>query len=215
MPNVDWDKIRAEYIAGKLSQRKLAEKYGVSNAALQKRAQREKWTALRDDAVRKASEKMVQKTANERAKAAAEVQRLGIKFLRRIETELDKMSNQPGTRVETATITPRKKKETDTEDDEALKKMFPSRLIVEHDFVRLANAYATVARTLGADTTSDRLAIDRERMQLERDKFELEHGAKDNTEEFNAGILSLADLINHPQPDRSLDEIMREDDEHA
>ena len=43
----DWKKIKAEYIAGGTSYRKLAEKYGVSRTTLERRAKEEKWTDLR------------------------------------------------------------------------------------------------------------------------------------------------------------------------
>lgn len=43
MSEIDWVPIRAEYIAGTASYRKLAEKYGVSENALAERAKKEDW----------------------------------------------------------------------------------------------------------------------------------------------------------------------------
>lgn len=43
-----WEALRAEYVAGGISQRALAEKHGVSYSALKRRAAGEGWTALRD-----------------------------------------------------------------------------------------------------------------------------------------------------------------------
>ena len=43
----NWDAIRAEYVAGGVGLRALAERYGVSFYALRKRAAAESWTALR------------------------------------------------------------------------------------------------------------------------------------------------------------------------
>lgn len=54
---VDWDEIKAEYIAGGVSQRALAEEHGVSYKTLRERAVKEKWTELR----RKTGEKTAQK----------------------------------------------------------------------------------------------------------------------------------------------------------
>ena len=46
---VDWNAIRAEYIGGGISQRKLAKKYGLSEAALMQKANREGWRKDRDE----------------------------------------------------------------------------------------------------------------------------------------------------------------------
>ena len=60
---MSWRKIKGEYIAGGISQRALAEKYGVSLPTLARRAKKEKWTAKRKDADMKAVEKVSEKKA--------------------------------------------------------------------------------------------------------------------------------------------------------
>lgn len=47
MSEIDWVPIRAEYIAGQMGYRKLAEKYGVSENALYAHAKKENWSADR------------------------------------------------------------------------------------------------------------------------------------------------------------------------
>ena len=52
----DWKKIKAEYIRGGTSYRKLADKYrqdGVSFSSIRRRAEKEKWTDLRTQAEQK------------------------------------------------------------------------------------------------------------------------------------------------------------------
>ena len=70
--SVDWNKIKADYIAGGTSYRKLAEKHGVPFSTLKEHARREKWTELRDKARYKADTKfanlMGEKQANRSAK---------------------------------------------------------------------------------------------------------------------------------------------------
>lgn len=44
---INWEAVRAEYMAGGVGQKALAEKYGVSSYALRKRAQAEGWAAAR------------------------------------------------------------------------------------------------------------------------------------------------------------------------
>lgn len=57
---MDWKKLKAEYIAGGISYRKLAQKYGVSFSTLRNIAIREKWTELREQANNKSVTKLVE-----------------------------------------------------------------------------------------------------------------------------------------------------------
>lgn len=57
---MDWKKIKAEYIAGGISYRKLAAKYGVSFSTIRNIAIREKWTDLREQAGNKSVTKLVE-----------------------------------------------------------------------------------------------------------------------------------------------------------
>ena len=61
----DWKKIKAEYIRGGTSYRKLADKYGVSFSSIRRRAEKEKWTDLRTQAEQKASIKIVESVASQ------------------------------------------------------------------------------------------------------------------------------------------------------
>ena len=84
-----WRKIKAEYIAGGISQRELCEKYDVPVGTMAKRARLEKWSAQRKQAERKAVEKVAEKTADETADNAVTLQRIKRKLLARVETMLD------------------------------------------------------------------------------------------------------------------------------
>lgn len=59
----DWAAIRAEYIAGGISYRKLATKYAVSLSTLRKRAERERWGEMRSQAYAMAGTKSVEQAA--------------------------------------------------------------------------------------------------------------------------------------------------------
>ena len=63
----DWNRIKGEYVAGGISQRELARKYGLSWSTLQKRAARERWADIRQKACAKVVEKVVQETAKKKA----------------------------------------------------------------------------------------------------------------------------------------------------
>ena len=60
----DWNAIRAEYIGGGISQRKLAAKHGIPVDKLLKIANREHWKDDREKASNKAATKAQQKTAD-------------------------------------------------------------------------------------------------------------------------------------------------------
>ena len=61
MNGVNWRKIKAEYIAGGISQKALAKKYGVPQSTLERRAKKEKWTASRKESECKVIEKLTEK----------------------------------------------------------------------------------------------------------------------------------------------------------
>ena len=86
---VNWDKVRAEYVSGGLSQRKLAQKYHIPFSTLQKRANREKWATDRQDARIIMAQNAVQETAEAVAENAAIAARIKTKLLRKLEKEID------------------------------------------------------------------------------------------------------------------------------
>ena len=69
---MDWKKIKAEYIAGGTSYRKLADKYGVSFSTLRKVAAKEQWTELRNKTGAKRDTKIVDSVSETEAKKAVD-----------------------------------------------------------------------------------------------------------------------------------------------
>ena len=100
---VDWNAIKAEYIAGGTSYRKLAEKYGVSKSTLMKVAAREGWAELRKQNISKLEAKMVDSVSDEQAAAAARAVELinesAMNMLRQI--SMDAAHGLTGTQVDT------------------------------------------------------------------------------------------------------------------
>lgn len=64
----DWKKIKAEYIRGGISYRKIADKYGVSLSSVTRRSCKEKWADLRKQSEEKATSKIVESVASQEAK---------------------------------------------------------------------------------------------------------------------------------------------------
>lgn len=73
MSTPDWDAIRAEYIAGSMSQRDLADAHGVRERELRERAAREKWYDLRREAGEKAAKGMVDAISKQKVTKAKKI----------------------------------------------------------------------------------------------------------------------------------------------
>ena len=99
----DWEKIRAEYIAGGISLRELAEKYGVNRGAVQRRASTEGWKEQRVKTVSKVCQKTDDLIVTRKAEAYAEnadiAARIRMKLLERLEREIDALPESIGTRL--------------------------------------------------------------------------------------------------------------------
>lgn len=102
--NVNWDAIRAEYIGGGISQRKLADKYGIKPDVLMQRAGREHWKQDRDEAARKALAKTQQKAAEIISDNATIAGRIRNKLLRKLEKEIDALPERIGSEHSTGVV---------------------------------------------------------------------------------------------------------------
>ena len=79
----DWNKIKAEYIAGGTSYRKLAEKHGVSFNTLKTSAIEEQWYKLRQQSDHETTTKIVKDVSKKNAK-------IDDKYFRLVDMLLDK-----------------------------------------------------------------------------------------------------------------------------
>ena len=70
---MDWKRIKAEYIAGGTSYRKLAEKYGVSRGKIQAKATSEKWVDIKIQTQAKTVSKLVDSVSDKEAKKAIDL----------------------------------------------------------------------------------------------------------------------------------------------
>lgn len=109
---VSWRKIKAEYVAGGISQRALAEKWGVPMTTLVKHAKKEKWTARRKDAENKAVEKASEKVAEAVADNAVVLERIKGKLLARLETMVDEFPGRNAAELKVRTVDRKKATET-------------------------------------------------------------------------------------------------------
>lgn len=89
---VDWDKIKAEYISGDTSYRKLCAKYNVGFTTLKEKARKEKWTQLREQCDTKTDTEIVDIVSRERAKDFVRLMNVTDKLLGIVEEAIDKAS---------------------------------------------------------------------------------------------------------------------------
>lgn len=80
----DWKRIKAEYLAGGTSYRKLAEKHGVSFNTLKTRATTEQWYELRQQKDYKTTTKTVEKLSDEESNQAVDLISVADKLLEKI-----------------------------------------------------------------------------------------------------------------------------------
>jgi transposase len=81
----DWNNIKAEYVAGGTSYRKLADKYGVSLRNLQRKAAKESWVDLRQQTVDKAAAKIIESVSSQQARRYQRLQDVTDKLLDKLE----------------------------------------------------------------------------------------------------------------------------------
>jgi lambda repressor-like predicted transcriptional regulator len=86
---VDWKRIKAEYIAGGVSLRRLSEKYGVSFSTIQKKSMEEKWSILRKKGRRKAEEKIIEAVVSKEVEKATNIADVADRLLDKITEVLE------------------------------------------------------------------------------------------------------------------------------
>lgn len=93
---MDWKSIKAEYIAGGTSYRKLAKKYGVSFSTLRGIAEREKWTDLKAQAQHRANTKLAKTIGEQNGTYSVSINDVADKLLEKITAmiELECVSSQ-------------------------------------------------------------------------------------------------------------------------
>ena len=86
-----WQKIKAEYLAGGTSYRKLASKYEVKLSALRGIAEREKWVELRAQTQLKTNTKLTETVSKENAKINESYYRIVDKLFKKAEETIDEV----------------------------------------------------------------------------------------------------------------------------
>ena len=85
----DWQKIKTEYITTDTSYRKLADKYGIDQATIARRAKKEDWVSNRQHHADKTQAKILTADAKNKADRAARLMTVADKLLRKVEQMVD------------------------------------------------------------------------------------------------------------------------------
>ena len=95
---MDWKKLKAEYIAGGTSYRKLAEKHNVSFHTLRKQAAKENWKALRDETTTKTVTKIIEIESDKQAERMRRLLTVSDELLLVVEDAVKKLINKANAR---------------------------------------------------------------------------------------------------------------------
>lgn len=92
--NIDWVKIRSEYINTPTSYDRLAEKYKVSRSTLSKRAKKEDWVSKRAECIKTAEQRLSEQSVRAQMDYQERMMQVRLKLLLKIEKAADALENQ-------------------------------------------------------------------------------------------------------------------------
>ena len=88
---MDWNVIKAEYIAGGTSYRTLAKKHKVSVTTLTRTAIKEKWVELRQQAESKAEAELVKKVSSSKSKTNIKINEVADKLIAKMNATIESL----------------------------------------------------------------------------------------------------------------------------
>lgn len=162
----NWKKIKAEYLKGGISQADLAKKYGVGVSTVARRAQLEGWTKSRTTREQKASEKLVEKIADQQATKLARMAALHDDIGEAALTLILKQIQAFPTSASTTRIIRETIKTQEIQEDDGSITKVPLRTNIISDISEVIRNFASISKDLGFDEAS----------KLQRQKVRVESG---------------------------------------
>ena len=102
--NIDWPRIAAEYIAGNISYRQLAEKHGVGQSNIERRAKKEGWVEKRRQSRDKRVARLSKAEERKQVKRVARFRAIEDKLLDKLEQAVDELDLTLRTKVKKTKI---------------------------------------------------------------------------------------------------------------
>lgn len=91
----NWDGIKADYLSGEMKVREIAQKWGVSESRIYKKATSEGWKKLQEKIRQKADEKYVARAARVRARELEVISTAAGKMAQLLEKTVNELDEQP------------------------------------------------------------------------------------------------------------------------
>ena len=85
----DWQKIKTEYITTDTSYRKLADKYGIDQATISRKAKKENWVSKRQHHISETQAKILDADTEEKVDRAVRLKTVADKLLEKVEQYVD------------------------------------------------------------------------------------------------------------------------------
>jgi HD superfamily phosphohydrolase len=176
----DWEQIRTEYITTKITYEKLAKKYSVPYGTLKDRAQREKWFTAKKKTQEKVVRNAVKKIASRKASriikeldpallAAEKINQLVLDTLKddkQFKRHLVQTKERKGNKSSFTEVWDVEEREFDVVDTKRLRDLAAA-LKISKELQRLLEGLVDPG-------TEKKLAVERERLELEKKKVERE-----------------------------------------
>ena len=160
MSHVDWEKIKAEYLQGGISYRKLADKHSVSFSALEKRARSENWAEQRKEVGDKAATKARQKIVSRHAKDLELLDHSRSMLIQKLHRSIEKFPDIPGNRME-QTVSDLLPPKGDTIGEDGKRKATKVKTVkFESDLMKMVSALDKLMELTGYINTADDEADD-------------------------------------------------------
>lgn len=186
---MDWDAIKQEYISTNISQRELAEKYGVSVSSLGKRCASEGWSELRKKFRKKVEKKTMEKISRKKACELAKIGVCADKLVRLIDDSLN----------DTATVRQTIVKIVPSEDDEGEAEVEEYCLQkLDTKYLRRMTAAMKDLMEILRDVYGKPNTVERANMQYARERLDLEKAkaaAGMPTDEEEYGIIEIPAVL--------------------
>ncbi|HJI69442.1 MAG TPA: hypothetical protein OIM14_03990 [Oscillospiraceae bacterium] len=186
---MDWDAIKQEYISTNISQRELAEKYGVSVSSLGKRCASEGWGGLRKKFRKKVEKKTMEKISRKKACELAKIGVCADKLVRLIDDSLNDTATVRQTIVK---IVPSEDDEDEAEVEEyCLQKL-------DTKYLRQMTAAMKDLMEILRDVYGKPNTVERANMQYARERLDLEKAkaaAGMPTDEEEYGIIEIPAVL--------------------
>ena len=183
----DWEKIKTEYVTGDMSQRELAEKYGVSSSRLWHRASDEEWRKQRAEYRQKVSKKTLNKLASRDASNMAKMEAITDNLVDMV-VEISKQTDQLRKHI----INRRDEEGREWSEVQEMDKIDMKML---KDLTSVTKDLTFIVRNIyGIPTFSEKehMAIAREKLKIDKAKAEAFVSDEDNDE---TGVIILAPVL--------------------